>query len=1301
MEKPTAYWVFQWCPQMVVIQGVLTSPSGADGKSSAIVEGRHLLGRYQALDQTPATSPDAASETALRFAGAVQAQHPDSIVELYHKGESCSLSAGNSGGPTEQRTTVVVIHPPHIIHCRQPWAKDHQDYAILSVMEPHTCHYVMHVCSPPSLATSESVVTEEEGYLEGPVNHDDYAQLNQMIQQIRETLHVYLWETTADKYRKANPGPETSLHDALPPMPHSRIQSNIELVKDMFQHAYDSYMYNAFPAAEVKPITCRPSTFDLVKIPGLTLIDSLDTLILMGNFTEFARAVERLRDLHYLLQDENQQLGETGGLFAQNQNVSVFETNIRILGGLLSAHQLAETFVKSKVRGSDVFSKDHSILIGSHGTQTAEDPMVCMSETEPMVEESTHWVYDGFLLSLAQDLGDRLLPAFSTNTGIPFGTVNLLNGIPEGETTIASLAGGGTLSLEMELLSRLTGNPDYGKAAKLATRALWMRRSDLNLVGKHICTHRGVWTETLSGIGSNSDSFYEYLIKHHTLFPEDPDFWVQMTSSYSGIYNETRLGEWYGDVDLFRGTSNGGKPRSLFEALAAFYPGMQILLGEVTPAATSLNSYFLVREFLGFLPERFNVAAWRVEAGGGKHFLRPELLESAYFLHRATRESSQSSGWGNSGWLWAADFALHALQDSAKSSCGYTSLNNVSPVTTGKMGSKLEGEVHQLDDMPSFFLSETLKYLFLTFDDENMLHVDRDHEWVFTTEAHPFHHVGVHASDDDTPKAELESMKSRLIQLLERKSQGTHAVHSDGWDDMEDEKWTVGSSFEDFLNGVAPVTIGMTRVQEAQLSAAQWTSHGPDFWESAGMLESVRHFQRNQFEYDFFGEIQTNKNAAHTRFSRSGSQISLTNSCPNYYLPDLFWVQAINGGSADYNEAYVSSIMTPEDDGFAVLGSMDALALLGSGGVHPTSLHRRSRQCPLKEPIRPDQAPPPMRDAQNNKPQSQTHQFGDMGEFEVSAFQDGVGFYVRRIESDEIITATLVQDTESGNPGGSFAMVYSTNKVIADGVGTISSPRPNERSVVMSDLNGHAFNCVVTLFEVDMTQSDQHTKEPDVIAHFPCSPALFGSTHMSKLISSGGLVVEGLAARPRNGDEYGCGAAETLSLESDYELVLGGIQLVQRGVCTFEEKAMHQMKANQAKAVLVVNHENEELFVMSGGGADDPDFKDTANFPATVLLSGADGNVIHKVLDNAAKQSGHSEFQIKISLDHDRGTVYEENGTVRVIGNQFWPHVRANGVSLEVFVSGGWGVKAIQKQTTSGKQEWQLYILQHDVEQIV
>lgn len=59
---------------------------------------------------------------------------------------------------------------------------------------------------------------------------------------------------------------------------------------------------------------------------SLTLVDALDTLAVMGNYTEFRRAVD------IIISKAN---------FDTNINVSVFETNIRIVGGLISAHLMS------------------------------------------------------------------------------------------------------------------------------------------------------------------------------------------------------------------------------------------------------------------------------------------------------------------------------------------------------------------------------------------------------------------------------------------------------------------------------------------------------------------------------------------------------------------------------------------------------------------------------------------------------------------------------------------------------------------------------------------------------------------------------------------------------------------------------------------------------------------------------------------------------------------------------------------------------------------------------------------------
>lgn len=100
-----------------------------------------------------------------------------------------------------------------------------------------------------------------------------------------------------------------------------------EQVRAMFYHGYNHYMKYALPSGELRPISCTGGPFELIKIPYVSLIDALDTLIIMGDDVEFRNAV------HILEKGLNS--------FDFDVNVSVFETTIRLLGGLLSAHLFA------------------------------------------------------------------------------------------------------------------------------------------------------------------------------------------------------------------------------------------------------------------------------------------------------------------------------------------------------------------------------------------------------------------------------------------------------------------------------------------------------------------------------------------------------------------------------------------------------------------------------------------------------------------------------------------------------------------------------------------------------------------------------------------------------------------------------------------------------------------------------------------------------------------------------------------------------------------------------------------------
>jgi hypothetical protein len=110
-----------------------------------------------------------------------------------------------------------------------------------------------------------------------------------------------------------------------------------EKVREMFHHAYDNYMRHAFPADELKPLSCAPrranegrgSLDDALGDYAVTLIDAMDTLAIMSEFDAFETAVWNV--VEYVRVD-------------RDVEVSVFEATIRALGGLLSSHVWAKRF---------------------------------------------------------------------------------------------------------------------------------------------------------------------------------------------------------------------------------------------------------------------------------------------------------------------------------------------------------------------------------------------------------------------------------------------------------------------------------------------------------------------------------------------------------------------------------------------------------------------------------------------------------------------------------------------------------------------------------------------------------------------------------------------------------------------------------------------------------------------------------------------------------------------------------------------------------------------------------------------
>ncbi|KAL6548347.1 Alpha-mannosidase I mns4 [Orobanche gracilis] len=431
-------------------------------------------------------------------------------------------------------------------------------------------------------------------------------------------------------------------------------------VRGMFYHAFDGYMTHAFPRDELKPLSCGGE--DTLGGYALTLIDSLDTLALLGDREHFASSVEWIgKNIRFDI----------------NKTVSLFETTIRILGGLLSAHLIASDY-------------NTGMRIPS---------------------------YDDELLHLAEDLARRLLPAFDTPTGIPFGSVNLMHGVDENESkakplSITSTAGGGTLTLEFGVLSRLTNDPIFEQVTKNAVLGLWARRSGINLVGAHIDVFSGEWTQKDAGIGTSIDSFYEYLLKAYILFGDEEYLFIFQEAYRAAmlyLYNDP----WYVEVNM----NSAALVWPLFNSLQAFWPGLQVLAGDIEPAVRTHAAFFSVWKRYGFTPEGFNLATFNVQQGQKSYPLRPELIESTYWLYKATR---------NPRYLDAGRDMLASLQYAARCTCGYCHISDV--------------EFHQQEDhMESFFLAETVKYLWLLFDlaagPDNLVE-NGPYKYVFSTEGH-------------------------------------------------------------------------------------------------------------------------------------------------------------------------------------------------------------------------------------------------------------------------------------------------------------------------------------------------------------------------------------------------------------------------------------------------------------------------------------------------------------------------------------------------------------------------------------
>ncbi|KAI2638386.1 glycoside hydrolase family 47 protein [Xylaria nigripes] len=553
--------------------------------------------------------------------------------------------------------------------------------------------------------------------------------------------------------------------NAMPPGLRAQLRAK---TVGMFYHGFDNYMNIAFPEDELRPVSCTPLTRDRINPKNvelndvlgnysLTLIDSLSTLAILASappdstntgpkaLSDFQDGVAALVIQYGDGRPGPSGLGARGRGFDVDSKVQVFETVIRGVGGLLSAHLFA---------------------VGELPINGYDPKKTNVDIEEYPIAWPNGFKYDGQLLRLALDLAQRLLPAFYTPTGMPYPRVNLRHGIPfyvnsplhknssshsdkiqgSPEITETCSAGAGSLVIEFTVLSRLTDDPRFEQAAKRAFWAVWSRRSNIDLLGAGVDAEEGHWIGGFSGIGAGIDSFFEYALKTHILLSghelpnqtipkQNPhESWLDPNVIYAPLSDKDNspdafLEAWhhghaaikrhlYSDLHhphYINAHLSTGSPQTFWiDSLGAYYSGLLTLAGELEEAIETHLLYTALWTRYSALPERWSVRDGNVEGGLGWWPGRPEFIESTYHLYRATRDP-----W----YLYAGEMVLKDIFRRCWTECGWSGLQDV---RTGEKSDRME----------SFFLGETAKYLYLLFDADHPLN-KLDASYVFTTEGHP------------------------------------------------------------------------------------------------------------------------------------------------------------------------------------------------------------------------------------------------------------------------------------------------------------------------------------------------------------------------------------------------------------------------------------------------------------------------------------------------------------------------------------------------------------------------------------
>ncbi|KAG8891372.1 hypothetical protein FRB99_003638, partial [Tulasnella sp. 403] len=245
---------------------------------------------------------------------------------------------------------------------------------------------------------------------------------------------------------------------------------------------------------------------------GLTSIDSIDTMLLMGLEPEYQRALTHVKSL-----DPRD----------TNTLIPFFETTIRYIGGLLGAYTMS---------------------------------------------------LDPVFLRKADELGQMLLPAFESETGLPHYFVNpkTQETKPGAKGRQAMLSEVASFQLEFNTLAKFTGRKEYARACSKVNQFMESSQSNNSLWYTAWDIHTSEPLNTHYAVGGNADSAYEYLLKQYLNDPTlRPSREMYINAANGIIYNLLYISP---NRHLLYATDiPSSLPTGKLEHLTCFLPGLLAL----------------------------------------------------------------------------------------------------------------------------------------------------------------------------------------------------------------------------------------------------------------------------------------------------------------------------------------------------------------------------------------------------------------------------------------------------------------------------------------------------------------------------------------------------------------------------------------------------------------------------------------------------------------------------------------------------------------------------------------------------